>query len=247
VKRVDLALSPSAMRRERLHEQIADQIESMIVEDQLQPGWSLPPERELAQRLGVNRMTVRQGLYLLQQRGLIDVKVGSGSYLTSMAPSVVADSIGRYFVFGRCSHRELAEVREALEPQVAALAAEHATSEDLARLQTLVEQLEASAAKADIGACVLADLEFHLELAAASKNKLLIAVMSGLRQVMSTWLQTQIERAYSEVRTRGHRLVYEAIASHDAERARDEMRVHIREAYLSLLDKEDTPAAGSGE
>ena len=208
--------STADVRRERLHEQIADTIQRLIVEHQLQPGWHLPPERELAKQLGVNRMTVRQGLYLLQQRGLIDVKVGSGSVLKSMASSVVAESIERYFVFGHCSHRELMTVREILEPEVAALAATHATLEDLARVKALVEQMEASLAKGDIEMCVVADLDFHLELAVASKNRLLIAFMSGLRQVMHSALQAEIVSGFSEARMRVHRLVYDAVASRDA-------------------------------
>ena len=104
--------------RKPLYEQIADDIQDMIALHKLVPGTQLPTERELAQQMGVNRTTVHQAVGLLQQRGLVEMKVGSGTYVIDMPPSVVADSIQRYFTFGNCSFQDLVTLRCILEPEM---------------------------------------------------------------------------------------------------------------------------------
>jgi len=233
---------PSDLRRDRLYEQITDKIREIIATKRLRPGSRLPSERELAKQLGVNRTTVRHALYILQQQGLIEVKPGAGSRLISMTPSVLGEAIERYFLFGDCSHRELLTVRELLEPETAALAAVHATLQDLDRLRARVDEIEASFAAGDFVRCAAADAAFHSELAVAGKNRLLMAFMAGIRQVMNAWLKTQVETMSRESGMHGHRQVYTAVAARDAQRARELMRAHLVLARSYLLDM-----AGDGE
>jgi len=214
------------LRRERLHEQIAQSIEEMIAADQLLPGDQLPTERELAKLLGVNRATVREGIRLLQQRGLVDMKVGSGTFVTNVPPSVVVDSIERYVNHSTCTHEKLVVLREILEPETAALAALHATPEDLAALTELVERIDETFAAMDVKNNAAADTEFHQVLARATHNELIVAITAGLKKPMRDWLVAQGLAHRLPGGSCSHRAVCEAVAARDPQRARAAMNVH---------------------
>ncbi len=222
------------LRREHLREQIADSIEGMIAASRLQPGDRLPSERDLAQQLGVNRATLREGIRLLEQRGLVQMKVGSGTFISGMPRSLVSDSIERYLAFGDCSHEELVVVREILEPEVAALAARWADADDLALLGRILDRLEEAFQGRDVPAYAEIDASFHEALAAATHKRLLTAISNGMRKPMRAWIQTQSESRRLEEGARSHRLVLEAVAAHDPDRARDAMRAHMRTTRATL-------------
>ena len=126
----------------KLREQIADRIQDMIATNQLKPGEQLPSEREMAKSVGVNRGTVREAIRLLEQRGLIETHTGSGAYVVNVSSSTVTESIERYFAFGSCSHEDLIQLREILDPEISALAAERATTAEIESLHQLVDRIE---------------------------------------------------------------------------------------------------------
>lgn len=230
-----------SLRRKYLHEQIADAIQTMIADGQLQRGSQLPPERELAKLLGVNRATLREAIRLLEQRGLVYMKVGSGTYVTEAIPaSVMADCIERQFVFGHCSHEDLVTLREILEPGLAVVAAERATEEDLERLKGLVEQIEEAFARGDHVKNSEADTAFHVALAIATHNALIISISEGLQQVMLKWMLAQTEAFHLQEGADSHRAIYEAIAARNPVRAREAMEFHMtttRRSQLGLAGK----------
>lgn len=217
------------IQRQHLHEQVADYIEEMIAEKQLKEGEQLPSERDLATMFGVNRGSIRQAISLLQHRGLVQSRLGSGTYITRVPGDILGESIERYVALGNCSHADLLDLREIFEPGSAALAARRATSEDLARLSELVEQIEAANTLDDLEHNIRADADFHEVLATATHNPLISAIMTGLQSAMRTWLKVQAEKDHGQLldAVRGHRVIYNAIADHDPERARKAMRQHI--------------------
>ena len=157
----------------------------------------------------------------------------------------LAESMERYFAFGGCSHEELVRLREILEPETAALAAENANPEDVARLRELVDQIETTFAIGDVEAYAAADTGFHEMLAVASHNKLLIAVVAGLEKVMRVWIRSQSElfRLGESVRT--HRTVCDAVAAGDRDAAREAMTLHMRFTRSTLLNQGERPGAGN--
>jgi GntR family transcriptional repressor for pyruvate dehydrogenase complex len=221
--------------RKPLHEQMADRMQEMIAANQLKPGAQLPAERELADQLGVNRTTVHQALGLLQQRGIVEMKVGSGTYIINMPHSVIADSIQRYLVFGDCSTEELIKFRELFEPGLAALAAECATDGDLAELSRLVARGEEVFAQGDLDAYAEVDAIFHEILAAATHNALVIAISAGIRNLMRTWLNAGGRSHLLLDSPRSHRVVYEAVAAREPKAAREAMEAHLQLANVALL------------
>src|SRR5215471_10720144 len=120
--------------RQKLNEQIAEKIQLQITDGKLKPGDRLPPERELASLLKVNRATVREAIHLLRERGLVERKNGRGTHIVAMLPNDVGAVIDRFFVTNNCSQRELWDFRVIFEPKVAALAAANAKPEDVKKL-----------------------------------------------------------------------------------------------------------------
>jgi len=233
------AASPFAslkITRQHLHEQIGESIQQIIAESRLQPGTLLPSERELAATLSVNRATVREALRLLQQRGLVEMRVGSGTYVRDVPQSVVSECIERFLIFGACSDQALIQLREILEPESAALAAQHASAQDLARLEALVGEIEAAIQSADRERYAAADLGFHEALAQASGNELISAILAGLEKVLHAWLLASSQHFALEKGALTHRPVYEAVAAGDAARAREAMRAHMQLSRVTLLE-----------
>lgn len=223
------------LKREYLHEQIADSIQRMIAEKQLQIGTQLPSERDLSVMLGVSRATVREATRLLQERGLVEMKLGSGTYVTDIRGRVVADTIDRYLTFGTSSHEDLITFREMLEPEIAALAAERGAPGDMEPAKKLVDEMEDEFARDDIEHFPEADASFHELIAVATHNELVIAVARGLRGVMEAWFRAQHMKKRRAEGVAGHRRILDAIVMRDPNRAREEMRGHLaitRELYL---------------
>src|SRR5690242_12311846 len=129
---MDVPSPPRPVPRSRLYEQVADQISAWIRENELQPGDRLPPERELAQRLGVSRATLSQALVALEVIGAVVVRHGDGTVLTERARTgPVIEAIRAH------ADRlpEIIDARDALETKLAALAAARRTDADLAAIR----------------------------------------------------------------------------------------------------------------
>jgi GntR family transcriptional repressor for pyruvate dehydrogenase complex len=220
----DLKLS-----REHLYEQIADRVQEIIAVNQLRPGTQLPPERQLAEELGVNRATVRAAIRLLEQRGMVNRKVGSGTFVVEVPASVVADSIERYLLFGEGTHNELLILREILEPSIASLATENATPKDLERMKACLDQIEEAYQRSDSEGGAIADADFHLALAEATQNKLIVAIVKALQRViisrLSLTMSTTLQQG--EMFVDIHRRIYEAVKNGERSPAQEAFRDHF--------------------
>lgn len=213
------------LKRENLREQIADSIQEMVAANQIQPGTQLPSERDLAKSIGVNRATIREAIRVLEQRGLVQMRTGSGTYVVDVPASTVTESIERYFAFGTCSHEDLVKLREILDPEIAALAAERATGAEIETLRKLVEEIE-SAFREDTLRYAATDAQFHEVVAGATHNDLIIAITSGLHKIMTRWILAQSQTHRLEGGALSHRSVYQAIADRSPDAARQAMRIH---------------------
>jgi GntR family transcriptional regulator, transcriptional repressor for pyruvate dehydrogenase complex len=236
------------VNKRRLHEEIAESIQEIIIENRLRPGTRLPSERELAEQLGVSRVTVSQASQVLEQRGLIQRKVGGGTYVTDRAGSAFAESMQRLFVVENCTFDDLIQLRLMLEPETAALAASSATSEELLVLRDHVDRMEATSDARDVEGHVAADLAFHIALAQATHNELILGVALGVQKLMEQFIRVQDSQTTSrgvEDTPYHHHVVYEALAARDVAAARARMREHIenaRNTYRSIIEgRGDSP------
>jgi GntR family transcriptional repressor for pyruvate dehydrogenase complex len=218
------AFEALVLDRQKLNEQIAEMIQQKITYGKLRPGDRLPPERELAILLKVNRATVREAIHLLSERGLVERKNGRGTRIVAMPADNVGAAINRYFVSNNCSQRELQDFRAIFEPKVAAFAAMSATSEDIKKVGTALRVLEEAWDSKDAQRLAPADAQFHLALAAATHNALMLAVASGLNIVLERFMRMSHAAVHSEESFRTHRVIYRAVAHHDAAKAEEAMQ-----------------------
>src|ERR1700690_4108297 len=120
------------VRSSRLYEQIVQQVEASIHKGQLKPGDQLPPERELGEQFGVSRTAVREAIKTLREKGLIEIQHGRGTFVTNGTPGAMRHSLDMLMKFGTTDgFANLVEVREILEPEIAALAALRMTGEHI--------------------------------------------------------------------------------------------------------------------
>ena len=224
---IDLSQSLES-RRERLHEKIADRLQAMICERDLEPGAHLPPLRELAKQMNTSRTTVGEAVRLLEQRGLTQVKIGSGTYVTNQTRSVFVDSLARLFTSGNCSYEDLMAFREMIEPDVVALAAERASPRDAGQIGECLERVEEAWHAGDVDTIVSAEAGFHEALAGATHNELVIAICVGIQHVLRWTLRDRYSASLDEKGLFSHRPIFDAVVAADPEGARAAMAEHVR-------------------
>lgn len=209
--------------RSRLYEQVASEILEWVKENGLQTGDRLPPERELATRLGVSRATISQALVAMEVIGVVAVRHGDGAILVdSPGSSRVIDALRRH------AQRipEVIEAREAMETKLAALAAQRRTDEDMQEIDAALAGMEREIGEGDRG--VKGDERFHAAVTAAGHSPLLATLMAEISELIK---ETRIESLSQPGRPtsslEGHRRIAEAIRAQDPEAAAAAMRDHI--------------------
>jgi len=231
-------LSFRTVTRDPVYEQVARQLRDAILDGVLAPGEALPAERELCERFGVSRTTVREALRALQAQGLA-VGDGPTAPLRVTTPELLAAGPGRdglvhLLRLGRVPVGDLVELRCALE--VAAVA-HVARARDPAALAPATAALEAMrAAGADLAAVERADVRFHLSLARAAGNRALELVMLAVRDSIEAHLHTTLAalpdaRAATRRLLREHEALLAAVAAGDAVEAERLVREHLLRFY----------------
>ena len=208
----------------RLYRQIADQIAGLIAAGEFLPGSRLPAERELAAKLGVSRASVREAIISLEIGGLVEVRVGTGIFVTARpapVPGTEGDAGPGPF--------ELLGARKLVEGEIAALAATHATGADLEALRQSVARMTAHVD--DFAIREGADRDFHLRLAKATGNGSLELVVEGLwNQRAELWGRMQQHFHTTDLAQqtiRDHAAIVRAVAAGDASGARAAMHRHL--------------------
>ena len=213
----------------RLYEQIVKQIEDSIERGELKEGDQLPAERELALQFGVSRTAVREAVKALREKGLVEAYPGRGTFITSETSNSIRLTFDRMIKSGpRDGTLHLVEVREILEPEIAALAAKRVTEENLNELREAIGIMDG--AKTDPHSYIEADLDFHLALAEAAANPLILSLIDSIVGVLR-------EQRLSIFKVDGgpergqyhHKRILEAVENHDSSGARDAMRAHLRQ------------------
>ncbi|MET1060643.1 MAG: FCD domain-containing protein [Nocardioides sp.] len=214
---------PRPLQRTRLYEQVAEQISSWIAENGLRAGDRLPPERELATRLGVSRATLSQALVALEVVGVVAVRHGDGTVLTDKAGTArITDAIRAH----ADRMPEVIEARDAMETKLAALAAVRRTDADIAAMTTALDEMERDIEAGGRG--VHADEHFHGAVTAAAYSPLLAQMMETIRELV---VETRLESLSQPGRPRdslaGHRRIADAIIAGDAAAASSAMHEHV--------------------
>lgn len=227
---------------QRLYRQIADQIAELIRRGEYAAGTRLPSERDLAQQLAVSRASVREALIALEIDGLIDIRVGTGVFVTAK-PQTPANSA----LLAEPGPFEVLAARTLVEGEAAALAAQNATRADLARIrETLVmmqEEVQARSTGLD------ADCLFHIRIAEASANSALVHLVRQLWNFRYGSMFRKLDEHFDYPERHAsaigeHLTVIEAIERHDAVAARAAMLSHLDHVRQTLQRNWDQANAG---
>jgi GntR family transcriptional regulator, transcriptional repressor for pyruvate dehydrogenase complex len=224
------------LRRTNLPIGIADRMRRDIVQRELTPGTRLPGHRELAAAYSVSVGSVREAISMLVSAGLVETRAGRGTYVSDGVVREVAALPAHPLT--REEAEELIEAREVIEVQVAALAAERATPEQVAELRRHIERMDA--ASADPADYPDADVEFHIALATTAANRYLLRAMLDIRALLRQDMVLGAEaaiRRFGDLRpsVESHRRIVDAVEAHDARAARQATGEMVRRNQMFVL------------
>ncbi len=215
----------------------------LITSGTLASGDYLPSEAALCRQFGVSRPTVRMALRTLETRGLVVTKHGVGVQVTDRTRQVATDSIGLMLRRQGAKPRDMLEVRLVLEGQGAALAASRATEEDCRAIAAAIEAMRDQILTIDQN--VEADLAFHLRVAEASQNDVLVTLIHALRGLLrDTIAATYAGDPRIEARLEEHTRVLDAVIARDPTAAEAAMRTHLRRTERLLAAPATEPTDG---
>jgi GntR family transcriptional repressor for pyruvate dehydrogenase complex len=227
------------VQNSRLYEKIVEQIEESVLKGGLKEGDQLPSERELALQFGVSRTAVREAIKALHEKGLVAAYPGRGTFITNGESNSMRQSLDRILKSGQPDGAaRLVEVREILEPEIAALAATRADDQDLATMREAVSVMDD--ARLDADAFIEADLDFHLSLAEAAANPFILSLIDSIvgllreQRMRIFYVDGGPERGQAH-----HKRILDAIEHRDPRKAREAMQDHLRQV------REDSSASSS--
>jgi GntR family transcriptional repressor for pyruvate dehydrogenase complex len=223
-------------------EQVVEQIREMIRTGKLKPGDRLPSERELANRLGISRASLRHGLRFLAAIGILNSRRGSGTYIAHGPPVLKSESLQVLADLHRFSYADMFEARKVLECSLAELAAANAKPEHLALMAE--EIAEMYAALDNPQEYLIHDIRFHRAVAAASGNQILSALMNMVSTAMYESRRETVERATDlKQSVELHRKIYKFIRARKTQEAAAAMNEHLNLAERAFTSEQETAAA----
>jgi DNA-binding FadR family transcriptional regulator len=223
----------SSVHSPRLHEQVVEQLVQQIVGGVFGPGDSLPTEPDLAQRFGVSRTVVREAVRVLASKRMVSVRQGSGMWVQPadrwdhLDPQLIFEQVRAQGVQGESTLLdELIETRRVLETEIAALAAQRRTAEDLRALEAALDGMQRN--QEDAEGYTRQDIVFHDAILAAARNRLLREALRPVASALREGRFIAVRRAGVIARSLpSHRAIHTAIKDSDADQAREAMRRHV--------------------
>jgi DNA-binding FadR family transcriptional regulator len=213
-----------------MSEAIVTQIRELIRTGRLRPGDRLPSERDLGERVGVSRVTVREALRVLEAGGLIEIRVGArgGAFVTSPSSAKIGTDLADLITLSPLTPVEVTEARQVFENGIVGLVVRRATEQDIAELREMVEQHAAALRVGGYGMPMSA--AFHVRFAACAHNTVIESLVRSFHgPLLMSLREAQVAQPMMGHRgTLEHRDIVEAVAARDTERAQELMATHLR-------------------
>jgi len=228
---MDMDTRYSPIKPRKISDEIVEQIKSLIIEGNLKPGESLPPERALAKSLNVSRVSLREALNTLQGMGLLEIQQGNRTCVRPITTRSIHDPLVSFAKGSPANIMKVFEIRKYLELGSVSMAAERAGDQEIRRLESILKEMEEDLTKNRLGA--KADLEFHTALAEATHNEAYIHVMKTIYDL----LQEELRIAWGGIfRKRDkrrnlfeqHKNILLAIKQRDPKKGREEALAHLK-------------------
>ena len=221
----------TSIKTTRKSDKAYQQLVTIINNCQIIPGEKLPSERELALKLGISRQSTREAIYRAQSMGFIDVRPGEGSFVVSSARQILQDPMKALLQEEAGKIFDFLEIRQVIEGWCAARAAIMATDEDLEKIRSALEQMQQMALTDN--RWDEEDTDFHMSIAAATKNVIAIHIMQTLKESFEDYFRLRLTTIREDKTKKGiylkqHEEIYEAIRRKDSELSRRKVLEHLR-------------------
>ena len=219
----------------RIYEKIVDEIKNLIDQGTLKWGDQLPTERELSETFKVSRTCVREAFRVLESQGFLESRQGYGTYVSNNAIDTLVQPLASFILKEKDYQIELFEMRQLLESQLAYLAAERATPENMTKMEKILRSQEEQIANGETG--LDSDSEFHHALAEAANNRILLHIINTTIEFQAESRESYLlgeERAKKSLAH--HKKIFSAIQKGDGALAAKAMREHIKDVEKILID-----------
>lgn len=226
---------------EKLSQGVVRQIELLILRGLLRPGERLPSERELAERMGVSRPSLREAIAELQERGLLVSKAGAGVFVANMLGSAFSDALIQLFASHEEAVFDYVSFRRDLEGMAAERAARFGSDTDLKVIDTVFRKMEAAHSKRNPSDEAELDAEFHLAIIEASHNIVMLHMMRAMFELLRAGVFYNRQQMFRQRTTRDqllqqHRAINDAIQRRDPQEARQAAEAHMTFVENNLSD-----------
>jgi len=226
--------SPATVKREAA-KQAVDRLRDLILQGEFSAGERLPPERLLARELGVSRSTLREAIRALVVMNVLVSRHGDGTYVSSLEPDLLAEPFELMVSLSDESLSHLFEVRRVLETACAGLAAERISDEELVQFDRILEHSEA--ARDDPEELLDRDVELHTAVVRATRNPLLIRIMSGVGALaLASRRRTISLPGVADRSLADHARIVSALRRRSPETARAAMEAHLENVERSFRE-----------
>jgi len=230
---------------EKLSAAVTQQIEKLILRGILRPGERLPAERDLAERLGVSRPSLREALAGLQDKGLLKARAGAGIYVADVLGNAFSDALIRLLSDHDEAVFDYISFRRDLEGLAAARAARLASATDLRVVGEIFAKMEAAHARARPEDEARLDAEFHMAIIEASHNVVMLHMMRSMFQLLREGVFYNRQVMFRQRTTRvalldQHRAINDALQARDADAARAAVEAHLDYVERALADQQKT-------
>ncbi len=222
--------------RQSIGEQVFEQLKEQIFNNEWKRGEKIPSENDLAVSFGVSRITVRQALQKLTALGLIETRFGEGSFIREAVPGINMNPLIPIAYLNENSLMEILEYRKVLEGNVAELATEKASADELEKLEDAYKLMEQ--VRDDLEKFSKADLNFHLLLANMTKNSLIMQTFHIFNDVLNRAFSQIVSKRGNSAGIYYHKLLLEAIKSGNSGEAKKIMQEHMEDLYNTFQAKQ---------
>lgn len=219
------------IKRVNVGEQVLLQLKKMLIDGEWAPGSKIPSENELAELFEVSRITVRQALQKLNALGLIETRLGDGSYVRNLDIGDSMNALIPVMYLGDQSDAQVFEFRQIIETGCTKLAVNRATKKDIEELKIILAEMVRCKDNSDIKGFSKADLKFHFKIAQITRNALFIKTNSILQDVLEQSMDTVIDKMGFENGIYYHQQIIRAFENRNEEEAVKMMNAHIEKNY----------------
>ncbi|MDR0589481.1 MAG: FadR family transcriptional regulator [Spirochaetaceae bacterium] len=224
------------LQHKRIYEEVVEMIVRRIRSGALAVGQRLPPERVLAEEMGVSRTSLREALRALESMGYIYSVTGGGNYVNSVSIGHVLSPLSAMVAQDEKLAVDIIDVRLHLEIHMAVLAARNATKQQLSQIYSTIINMQAEVEEGGTG--IRGDNQFHLEIAKASQNKAFAIIVELIGELLAESRQATLDIPGQPVKSiEDHIVIFEAIRDGDEKRAGEAMLNHLQKAQANLEEK----------